>query len=77
MEVSQELFVIIADFKGTSIVMISVSLEQRSFGVISEMYRCVQFVNSLLSNGSPGIINKENHLPPFLSGSQVKAVNKS
>ena len=76
-EVSQDLFVVEAESRGTSIFMISVSLEQHPFGVISECMGVLQFVNSLLSNGSPGIIHKENHLPPLLSGSQVKAVNKS
>ena len=38
MEASQDLFEVLADFKGTSIVMISVSLDQHPFGVISEMY---------------------------------------
>ena len=41
MEASQALFVVIAESGGTSIVMISVSLEQRPFGVISEMYGSV------------------------------------
>ena len=41
MEASQALFVVIADSGGTSIVMISVSLEQHPFGVISEMYGSV------------------------------------
>ena len=41
MEASQALFVVIAESGGTSIVMISVSLEQHPFGVISEMYGSV------------------------------------
>ena len=41
MEASQELFVVIAESGGNSIVMISVSLEQHPFGVISEMYGSV------------------------------------
>ena len=41
MEVSQALFVIIADTGGTKIFMISVSVEQHPFGVISEMYGSV------------------------------------
>jgi len=41
MEVSQALFEIIADSGGTKIFMISVSVEQHPFGVISEMYGSV------------------------------------
>ena len=41
MEASQALFVVIADSGETLIVMISVSLEQHPFGVISEMYGSV------------------------------------
>ena len=41
MEVSQDLFVVEAESRGTSIFMISVSLEQHPFGVISEMYGSV------------------------------------
>ena len=41
MEASQALFVVLAYSRGTSIVMISVSLEQHPFGVISEMYGSV------------------------------------
>ena len=41
MEASQDLFEVLADFRGTSIFMISVSLEQHPFGVISEMYGSV------------------------------------
>ena len=41
MGASQALFVVLADSRGTRIFMISVSLEQCSFGVISEMYRSV------------------------------------
>ena len=41
MEVSQALFLVTADSGGTKIVMISVSLEQHPFGVISEMYGSV------------------------------------
>ena len=77
MEASQALFVVIAESGGISIVMISVSLEQHPFGGIRKCMEVLQFVNRLLSNGSPGIIIKENHLSPLLSGSQVKAVNKS
>ena len=42
MEASQDLFEVLEDFRGTSIVMISISLEQHSFGVISEMYGSVE-----------------------------------
>ena len=41
MEASQDLFVVVAESRGTSIVMISISLEQHPFGVISEMYGSV------------------------------------
>ena len=41
MEASQALFVVLADSGGTSVFMISISLEQHSFGVISEMYGSV------------------------------------
>ena len=41
MEVSHELFEVVADFRETSFFMISVSLDQHSFGVISEMYGSV------------------------------------
>ena len=41
MEASQALFVVKAESGGTSIIMISVSLEQHPFGVISEMYGSV------------------------------------
>ena len=41
MEASQDLVEVLVDFRGTSIVMISVSLEQHPFGVISEMYGSV------------------------------------
>ena len=41
MEASQDLFEVLADFRGTSIFMISVSLKQHLFGVISEMYGSV------------------------------------
>ena len=41
MEVFRALFVIKADSGGTKIFMISVSLEQHPFGVISEMYGSV------------------------------------
>ena len=41
MEASQDLFEVLAEFRGTSIFMISISLEQHSFGVISEMYGSV------------------------------------
>ncbi len=41
MEASQALFVVPADSGGTYIVMISISLEQHPFGVISEMYGSV------------------------------------
>ena len=42
MEASQALFVVKAESGGTSIIMISVSLEQHPFGVISEMYGSVE-----------------------------------
>ena len=38
MEASQALFVVLADSRGTSVFMISISLEQHPLGVISEMY---------------------------------------
>ena len=41
MEVSHELFEVVADFRETSIFMIPVSLDQHPFGVISEMYGSV------------------------------------
>ena len=41
MVASQALFVVLADSRRNLDFMISVSLEQRSFGVISEMYRSV------------------------------------
>ena len=41
MEASQDLFVVVTESRGTSIVMISISLEQHPFGVISEMYGSV------------------------------------
>ena len=41
MEASQNLFGVVAESGGTSIFMISVSLEQHPFGVISEMYGSV------------------------------------
>ena len=41
MEASQDLFEVLADFRGASVFMISISLEQHSFGVISEMYGSV------------------------------------
>ena len=41
MEAFQDLFVVLADFRGTWIFMIWVSLEQHPFGVISEMYGSV------------------------------------
>ena len=41
MEASQDLFVVVAESRGTSIVMITISLEQHPFGVISEMYGSV------------------------------------
>ena len=41
MEASQALFEVIEDSGGTSVFMISDSLEQHPFGVISEMYGSV------------------------------------
>ena len=38
METSHDLFEVLADFRGTSFFMISISLEQHFFGVISEMH---------------------------------------
>ena len=40
-EASRALFAVLADSRGTWILMISVSLDQNPFGVISEMYRSV------------------------------------
>lgn len=41
MEASQDLFVVLAESRRTLIFMISISLEQHPFGVISEMYGSV------------------------------------
>lgn len=38
---SQDLFVVVAESRGTKIFMISIILEQHPFGVISEMYGSV------------------------------------
>ena len=40
-EASQDLFVVVAESRVTEIFMISISLEQHPFGVISEMYGSV------------------------------------
>ena len=59
MEASQALFVVIAD----SVVMISVSLEQNPFGVISEMYGSVAICKQSTVQWFPKD-NPQRELPP-------------
>ena len=63
MEVSQDLFEVLADFRGTSIFMISISLEQHSFGVISEMYGSVAICKHSTAQWFPRD-NQQRESPP-------------
>ena len=64
MGASQDLFVVVAESRGTSIVMISVSLEQHSFGVISEMYGSVAICKQSTVQWFPKD-NPQRESPPY------------
>ena len=65
MVASQALFVVLADSRRILVFMISVSLEQRSFGVISEMYRSVAICKQSTVQWFPRD-NQQRESPPSL-----------